>query len=111
MEKRAGRTTECAHDWFTCSLNMSAKWQRSGYICRRHTSTQVERDGLQLRQDQRATDQEVPQGRSWEAGGKAQCKYEEHMMAVSTHACDIQERTSIGTPGYPAPKACWPPSQ
>jgi len=26
---------------------------------------------------------------------KAQCRYEEYMMAVSTHACDIQEHTTL----------------
>ena len=69
-----------------------SKQQRSGTFCRRHHSTQLD-EMLAVAQDQRANNQEYckEERERW----KAQCKYEEHMMAVSTRACDIQERTSV----------------
>jgi len=69
-----------------------SKWQQSGTFCRRHHSTQLD-EMLAVSQNQRANDQEhrKEERERW----KAQCRYEEHMMAVSTHACDIQEHTSL----------------
>ena len=81
-----------AHTTGSRAASHVSKRQRSGTFHHRHHSTQLD-EMLVVAQDQRADDQEYckEEREQW----KVQCRYEEHMMAVSTRACDIQERTSI----------------
>ena len=81
-----------AHTTGSHAASHVSKWQRSGTFRCRHHSTQLD-EMLVVSQDQRADDQEHrKEEQEW---WKAQCRYEEHMMAVSTCACDIQEHTSL----------------
>jgi len=76
----------------SCAASQVSKQQQSGTFRHQHNSTQLD-EILVVSQDQRANNQahHKEEQEQW----KVQCRYEEHMMAVSTRACDIQEHTSL----------------